>query len=678
MKRILLPILIVVLFTGCKPQNWNTFTLYSPDESLEVKIDLKNDKGEIAETGSIFYSILHKNDLISRDNQFNLEFMNLPNLGEDLKITDYEEKIVKEEWQRVWGRSKKVFNNYNEIRLKIEENGKPGRIIYLVFRAYNDGVAFRYSIPEQKNINSFQLTAENSTFNFENNHRIWAVDFGGYASHQESEFQEMYLSDVKSSIKGLPLLIKLSGSLWAAITEADLTDWAGMYLSSNTSADNSLITKLSPLPGEPEVLVKREAPADSPWRLMMIADSPGHFLESNILQNLNDPCAFEDVSWIKPGKSAWDWWWSNSYAPSADFELGSNTETMKYFIDFASEMGWKYQLVDWHWYGNPFVDGEDGSWDSNPDADITTMNPDINIPELVEYANSKNVKLLLWLEWNHAKRQMEEAFPLYEEWGIAGVKVDFMARDDQEMVTFYHRLVKKAAEHHLLVDFHGAYKPTGFSRTYPNLITREGVLGNEYTKWSDRITPEHTVTLAFTRNILGEMDFTPGAFVHVTEEEFKTEDLAPSPMVMGTRCNQLAMFVVYESALQVICDSPDNYRNSPSGLEFLERVPTTWDETRFINGQVGDYITIARKSDKEWYLGSMTDWDERTIEIPLDFLEEGKFRAEIWEDGENANENPEESRFRTMLVDKTTVIEAKLAKGGGVAMIISPEIPHIQ
>jgi alpha-glucosidase len=404
----------------------------------------------------------------------------------------------------------------------------------------------------------------------------------------------------------------------------------------------------------------------------MIEDSPGKFLESNLIQNLNEPCKIGDVSWITPGKSAWDWWWCNRYAPDAGFELGPNQETMKYFIDFASEMGWEYQLVDWQWYGEPFAPTDSYQWNPNPDADITTCIPGIDIPSLVEYADSKNVKLLVWLEWHHADRQMEEAFPLYEKWGVAGVKIDFMASESQEMVDFYHRTVKLAARHHLVVDFHGAYKPTGFSRTYPNLVTREGVLGNEYTKWSDRITPEHTVTLAFTRNILGEMDFTPGGFVNVTPDQFRLESDAPSPMVMATRANQLAMMVVYESALQVICDSPHNYRNSPAGLDFLKIVPTTWDETRVINEQMSDYITVARRSGKEWFIGSMTDGSARNLKIPLDFLDPGTYRATIWQDGEDAGENPASLVKREIEVNPVETIEASLAPGGGHAVHLAP------
>jgi alpha-glucosidase len=268
---------------------------------------------------------------------------------------------------------------------------------------------------------------------------------------------------------------------------------------------------------------------------------------------------------------------------------------------------------------------------------------------------------------------MDKAFPLYEKWGAAGVKIDFMQRDDQQMVNFYHRVVKKAAEHNLTVDFHGAYKPTGWSRTYPNLVTREGVLGNEHTKWSNLVTPDHCLTIPFTRGLCGEMDFTPGGFRHTTQETFKVVGSdAPGPFVMGTRCFQLAMMVVYESVLQVLCDSPYNYRQSPAGLDFLKIVPTTWEETQVLHAQVGDFITVARRSGNEWYIGSMTDWDERELTIPLDFLGTGNYTAKIWADADEANEYPERVQESQQTVTAKDVLKIKMASGGGNIMHIKP------
>jgi alpha-glucosidase len=265
-----------------------------------------------------------------------------------------------------------------------------------------------------------------------------------------------------------------------------------------------------------------------------------------------------------------------------------DTATLKEYIQLAADMGFSYQLVDWKWYGDKPLE--------NPDLDITTVEPEVDMPELLRFAKERNVKLVLWLHWTHVDKQYEEAFALYEKWGVAGVKIDFMQRDDQEMVNWYQKIVKKAAEHHLLVNFHGAYKPTGFRRTYPNLITREGVLGNEFNKWSRRVTPEHNCTLPFTRMLAGPMDFTPGGFLNRSRAKFRT-NVKPTE-VMGTRCHQLAMFVVYDSPLCCVCDHPRNYKGQP-GLEFLRVVPTVWDDTKVINGEVGKYITMARQTGRD-------------------------------------------------------------------------------
>ncbi|MDH7600197.1 MAG: glycoside hydrolase family 97 catalytic domain-containing protein, partial [Sedimentisphaerales bacterium] len=470
-------------------------------------------------------------------------------------------------------------------------------------------------------------------------------------------------------IYGVPVLIKVDDHIWAALAEADLQDWAGMHLDRLGGVPNAFVTVLSPRQDDPRICVISRTPRTSPWRVIMLGRSPGDLIESDIIDNLNPPCAIEDTSWIRPGKAAWDWWWSGGYAPDANFPLGPNNATMRYFIDLASQMGWEYQLIDWHWYGPPFT----RSGQPDPNCDITRSIPDINIPELVEYARQRSVRLLVWLHWFHADRQLDEAFDLYQKWGLAGVKIDFMNRDDQEMVNFYHRVLQKAAEHRLVVDFHGAYKPTGTRRTWPNLLTLEAVLGNEYNKWSARVTPEHCLTIPFTRMLTGPMDFTPGGFRNASRSQFKVVGSdAPAPMVMGSRCHQLAMLIVYESPLQVLCDSPYAYRSSPDGLDLLRLVPTTWDQTKVIDGQVGQYIVVARRSADQWFVAGMTNWDARTLDIPLDFLQEGKYQATIWADPPDANDRPTGVDTKTIQVRPGDHIKAVLASGGGYILHIKP------
>ncbi|KPK83528.1 MAG: hypothetical protein AMS27_12610 [Bacteroides sp. SM23_62_1] len=655
---------LLILVTSCLPVR--KYKINSPDGRIELVI-------YAAENSGIRYSVWFEKIQVLEDCSFEILFKGTRSFGRGLKIAGTQIRTIDENWERVCGKRKKVRNYCNEMKLELIETGETKRMVNLFFRAYDDGIAFRYEIPQQQSVTDFSISRENSIFRFTGDHRIWATHWSDFHTSQEQEFTEEQLSDLKmDDIIGAPLLVQADTNIWIALLEANLTDWAGMDFAAGNDK-YSVVTRLSPLPAEPDIVVKSSAPRYSPWRIMMLGDHPGRFMESDIIHNLNEPCALEDVSWIKPGISAWDWWWSDGFAPDKKRKLGPDTESHKYFIDFASEMGWPYQLVDWNWYGAPFASTE--TWEPNPEVDITKYSDLCNIPEIIEYARSKSVKIILWLEWHHVNRQMDEAFPLYEKWGVTGVKVDFMDRNDQEMVNFCHKVVKKAAEHHLLVDFHGAYMPTGIERTYPNFITREGVLGNEYNKWSDRITPDHCLTIPFTRMLGGHMDFTPGGFVHGNRESFRIAGQTglPYTMVRGTRCFQLAMFVVYESALQVICDSPYNYRKNPEGLDFLKIVPTTWDDTKVINGQVGDFIIVARRSGEEWYVGIMTDWTPRNLEIPLDFLGEGRYHAVVWSDSPDSGEYPERLVKSEVTLSGKDIHVAKLASGGGQVIHLFPE-----
>ena len=633
--------------------------LYSPNGNVGVEVSIRERLEPYPSGNRLYYSVSFRGKEIIVDSPLGLDFRDMPPLARDLNIVDQEKRIINEIWENPFGKSRKVLNHCNEMFLWLEEEKPPRRKLGLAFRAYDDGVAFRYFLPSQPAMKKFRLTLERSEFHFAYNHVVWAADYGDFISPQEKEFERIRLSEITpSSIIGLPLLVRVSESCWAAITEANLTDWAGMYLTSTGTKPTALVTALSPRLDEPGVLVSAETPHYSPWRVIMIGERPGDLIESNLILNLNEPCALKDISWIKPGKAAWNWW-CGDYIPDADFNVGLNNPTIKYFIQFASEMGFEYFILDEGWYGEPGA----------PDSDITTSVPELDMKEILAFAGKRNVKIILWLYWGDVERQMDEAFPLYEEWGIAGVKIDFMNRDDQEMVNFYHRVARKAAEHHLIVDFHGAYKPTGKRRTYPNIITREGVLGNEYNRISSRVTPKHNVTIPFTRMLAGPMDFTPGGFRHATKETFKPRE--KGPFVMGTRCHQLAMLIVYESPLQVICDSPFNYRGQV-GVDFLKVVPTVWDETHVIHGEVGEYIVIARRSGKEWFIGGMTNWTGRTLEIPLDFLGEGKYCAKIYCDSADADDYPEHARVEEREVTAKDILVANMASGGGYVAHLHP------
>ncbi|MDR3377564.1 MAG: glycoside hydrolase family 97 catalytic domain-containing protein, partial [Verrucomicrobiae bacterium] len=338
--------------------------------------------------------------------------------------------------------------------------------------------------------------------------------------------------------------------------------------------------------------------------------------------NLATPCELTDTSWIKPGMMAWDHWWSG--------DTQMDTATLKQYIQLAADMGWPYQLVDWYWYGEP----------DKPNSDLRKINPAVDMAEVRRFAAEKNVRLWVWVRWNDLERfeKCDEVFARFEQWGIVGVKLDFMDSDDQFMVNWYERIARTAAAHHLMIDYHGAYKPTGLNRTLPNQITREGVLGNEYNRWSKRVTPEHKLTLPFTRFLAGPADFTPGGFLNRQPGQFQIDPNATE--VQGTRAAQLALFVLYDSPVGCACDHPDHYRNQP-GADFLRMVPTVWDQTRVLDGAVGEHLVEARQAGNNWFLGAMTDSTAREIPVKLDFLGAGRWKMQLWRDADDSGLNAE-------------------------------------
>jgi alpha-glucosidase len=532
----------------------------------------------------------------------------------------------------------------------------------IVLRAYDEGVAFRYVLPKQEAIGDFTLAAENTGFYFAADASAFALNLGRYDTSNEGEYARTTLRDIKpASLVNLPVLVEMPGGVWAALLEADLTDHSGMYVGGVAGIANALTSKLSVPPGRrADQPVVGTTPKATPWRVLMVAPTPGRLIETNYLVlNLSQPCVITDTSWIKPGKAAWDWW-SGSYATGVPFKPGMNTATMKHYIDFAAAHKLEYMLVDAGWA--PL----------SPDRrieDILRYIPEVDIPGIIAYGKAKGVAVLLWVEWRALDRSMDEAMALYEKWGAAGIKVDYMNRDDQEMVNYYQKVVVKAAEHHLTVDFHGAYKPTGLRRAYPNLLTREGVMGLEYSKWSERITPEYDVTIPFTRMLAGPMDFTPGAFRNAARGEFKARDVAP--MSQGTRAHQLAMYVVYESPLVMVSDYPEAYEGQP-GFEFIERVPTVWDDTKVLGGEPAKFVAIARRNGDSWYLGAMTNWDVRDLELTLDFLGSGDYEATVFADGPDAAKTATSLDISKKRVTSADKLAIHLAPGGGAAVILTP------
>jgi alpha-glucosidase len=564
------------------------------------------------------------------------------------------------------GKTSTVRDHYNGVRADYQDAS--GRKLSFEVRVFDDGAAFRYVVPDQPSLKKVRIAHELTQFTYAKDATTYPLVLNGFRSSWEDEYQQRQASGLhKDWVIGLPLLAEEPGIGWLAITEANIDNYSGMYLRKGAGRFD-VRAELSPRLDDPNVAVETATPFTTPWRVLMIGDEPGRLVESNIVLNLNPPSKIADMSWIKAGKSAWDWW-SGQAAPSVSFKTGMNTATMKHYIDFASDSGFTYMLIDAGWA----VADRSGPQDYAALADITKVTPEVDMPELLRYAKEKNVKIWLWSHWTSVDKYIDQAFPLFEKWGVAGVKIDFMDRDDQWMVGFYHHVVETAAAHHLMIDFHGAYKPDGLRRTYPNLITREGVMGKEYLKWSARTNPLHNTTLPFTRMLAGPMDYTPGAFGNSNRENFVPRNFMP--MGLGTRAHEMALFVVIESPLQMVSDYPERYQGQKE-FDFIKRVPATWDEVRVVTGRPMENITLARRSGNDWYVGSLTNWDERNVKVPLSFLGEGQYEAEIYSDAPDAATEATHTSLQKQAVDKTTVLDVHMVSGGGNAIWIHPAAAH--
>jgi len=620
--------------------------LRSPNQKIEIQLQAKD---------KLFYSILYNGQQLLAPSPISMTIDDGKILGKNPEISASEIKSVNETLKPVIKvKTATIKNHFNELTIHFK--GDYG----LIFRAFDDGVAYRWLTKFDKEI---KIKNEQATFNFVSDHHIYFPEEESFFTHSERTYPRLLLSEITADrMSCMPALVDMEEGIKVAITEADLEDYPSMYLTGSDDSPTQLVGKFPYYPLEVEQKNDRDVPVTKradylaltngnrafPWRVLVMAEKDGDLIESQMVYKLAKQCQLNDTSWIKPGKVAWDWWnWNNIYG--VDFQAGSNNETYKYYIDFASIYGIEYVILDEGWYklGN-----------------LLDVVPEINVQELVAYGNQKNVGIILWVIWKTLDDQLEEAFDQFEKWGIKGIKVDFMQRDDQWMVNYYHKIAKEAAKRHLLVDFHGAYKPTGLIRTYPNVLTSEGVRGLENSKWSkDDPSPKHNVTLPFIRMLAGPMDYTPGAVINATKEQFRP--IYNRPMSQGTRCHQLAMYVVYESPLQMLCDSPSNYIREPECMEFLAKVPTVWDDTKVLDARVAEYVLIARKDKDEWYVGAMTNWTLRDLTVDLSFLDDGNYTTEIYQDGINADRNAVDYKKVVQTVTNNDKLKIHLAPGGG-------------
>ena len=627
----------------------------SPDGSIraEISLDTQGGKASIPQI-----SVSFRGRAVVLPSPLGVDLGDGTRLGGGSVIEGMTSRSFDEKYTQFPGKRSRVVDHGAEVIVKLREVTAPARRWEVIIRAYDDGAAFRYRFPAQEGWARLEISGEQTRFRLPKDAVAYALPLNSFTTSHEARYEKKPVTAIpKEWLIGLPLLLELPDTGWMGLAEADLTDYAGLYLARDVAEGTTLVGRLSRLPKEPNVAVRSELPHQSPWRVLMIADKVERLVESDIILNLSTPCALAGTSWIKPGKTTFPWW-NGFYEKNVPFKMGLNTATAKYYIDFCAEAGIPYHSLDGldnvAWYGGTIVPYEG--------ADITRGIDGLDLQEVIRHAKEKGVRLRLWMHWKAAQTHMERAFPLYRAWGIEGVMLDFMDRDDQEMVRFLRRALRTAADNRLTVTLHGVGAPTGLERTYPNLLTSEAVMNLEYDKWDKLgIPPEHEVTVPFTRMLAGPLDFHQGSLRGVALSDFRPRNEAP--LVMGTPSRMLASYVVYHNHLPMVADYPSAYRGHPA-LPVLAAIPTTWDDTRCLAGSVGEYVGSARRHGREWWVGAMNDRNPRELRIPFSFLGGGKFRAEIYSDDLEGNTAHRVSR-RAEDVTGQEALSVRLGSAGG-------------
>ncbi len=626
------------------------YSLFSPDGKINVEVEIGKE---------ISYTIDYEKESLLLPSKINL-ITQYNAAGFEPKIQRTQTRSVNTTITSPVPEKRKIIPDiYNELNIHLKQP------FTIVFRAYNDGVAYRWLT---RFTDSVTVYRELASFSFPAPHPVY---FSEVQKRQDvdsfhTSFEEPYIVKSLDSIADVnliftPTLVAPAIGPKILITESDLEDYPGMFL--RGTGKNNLQGDFAPYPLEeyitegefPQAVVKRRAEfiarakgnRSYPWRVMAIAKEDRELPDNDIVYRLAPPSRIGDAFWVNPGQGT-DEWIIGINLFNVPFKAGINTATYKYYIDFAQKFGLERIMLDAGW---------------SDYKDLFKINPSLDIDELSAYAKSKGVKLSMWTLAMTLDKQLEPALQQFQKWGVDFVMTDFMDRDDQSMVNFYHRMAQAFAKYKIMIMFHGAFKPAGFNRTYPHAVTREGVLGSEYNIWSEKATPEHNVLLPFIRMVAGPMDYEPGLLDNATKETFRP--IGGKVMSIGTRCNQLAMFVVYESPIQIFSGNPSQGLLETDFMELLGSIPTTWDETKVVDGKVGDYIVTARKKGNAWYLGAMTDATARTLTVGLDFLGNGEYETTICEDGINAGRYASDYVLKKVFIKKNDTLTLKLAPGGG-------------
>jgi alpha-glucosidase len=553
-----------------------------------------------------------------------------------------------------------ITNSYNELEIKFRNKHA------IIFRLFNEGLAYRLSTSSK---DSLKIIRENLNLYFETSDSARFQSSETFNSAYETPYEHKKLSEIETGkLCNLPLLVEKQNGLFLMITEADLYNYPGLWFKGTGKPQLSAVNPpcpktLTTTGGEYvrnqvdrtyDYIAKVNGARTYPWRIFGVADNEKDLIANNMVYLLASPCTINDISWIKPGVVMFDWWAKDNIY-GVDFKAGINTETAKYFIDFCAEHRFRYFLFD------------DG-WSSKDDLSKSVQG--LDMAEVTAYGRSKGVDIMLWMVWHTLQRQWNQAFNQFEKWGIKGIKVDFMNRDDQPMVRFYEAVAREAAERKLIVDFHGAYKPCGLSRKYPNVLTREALIEFEFNGWTNYDDPVHHNLLPYIRMFAGPMDYIPATMRNSTKDNFRP--IGDYPMGQGTRAHAMALFVILNSPITMLPDSPSDYYREKECTGFLAKIPVVWDETQLLQGKIARYTILARRSGNEWFIGAITDWRERTIDLETGFLGPGKYRLEAIEDGINANKRSEDYKKTEMDFQAGDVLKLNLASGGGWVAHITP------
>lgn len=642
--------LLILSFTNLRGQPAREHVLSSPDGGIRTEIRLED---------RILIRVWQGEALVLDGVSPVLSLKGGRHLGRDPRLKDAVQSSHKEILKPVIPvKSSGISDHYNELLLAFRDHYS------LRIRAYPNGITYRFETGLRDEI---LVEDETVDLEFAGDYTVYYPEEQSLISHYERVYQVKQISEIEEkSFCSLPVLFKTGAGSFLLITEADLYDYPCLFLERSGKGFASKFPKYVlevEQSGDRKEIIRKEAAyiartegeRSFPWRVFVLADDPSDLISCSLVWQLSRPLQLENTGWIRPGKVAWEWW-NAMNVKGVDFESGLNTATYRYYIDFASRFGLEYILMDEGW--------------SRSTTNIREPAEDIDLQALIRYGQEKGVGIILWALWKPLEEDLTGILDLYRDWGVKGIKVDFMQRADQYMVNYYERVAREAAARELLVDFHGAFKPGGLRRAYPNVVNYEGVKGMENNKWSHDISPQHDLTIPFIRMVAGPMDFTPGAMDNAQKENFFPRYMRP--MSQGTRCHQVAMYVIYESPIQMLADNPTNYLMDETCTRFIARIPTVWDETVVLEAQVAESLVLARRRGNAWYIGGMTDWTARSFEIPLDFLPDGEYGIEILQDGVNAEKWASDYKRIETGVSPGDTIRIEMAKGGGWAAIIEP------